>query len=479
MTFTTAESHEGELEWNLGRYTEVRGRLTDETHFPLSGIEVIASGNDGASTPTDDQGRFRIEGIEPGEQILQFLDGETLLGFHEVETQPAGGSRDLGTLRLGETTELWGRVVDRRGQPLADVAIHLDLDSPYRTPRLPVDRRHGVIFPIVSHTAADGTFHLQGLPLGSRIGVGAFREGFVSDAEHVMAEPPMDELVLTLSKLEPLRVKVVSASTGERLTKVHVRVVNIFDPTAGPNGGRRFDSGPSDSDGEFLTYIHPGGRAIVEIKPGSFYRSVGFDMPRYGGFHRELNAEETRDLDELTVELEPENAVAGVIRRPDGRPAVGVQLRPHADSAEHWVIGATTDAEGRFRLEGLDPGSHRYFLKSKELGRHERTVEVTEGETFVEWVLEAPGFHRLEGELEIVGEPPPAGLVLFAINNALAEEWPTVCDPSGAFSFGDLPEGTYQISARRSPFAIVEGSTVVLDRDRDDWQVVLERPRAR
>jgi len=161
-----------------------------------------------------------------------------------------------------------------------------------------------------------------------------------------------------------------------------------------------------------------------------------------------------------------DDAIAGVVRDEAGHPVADalVAARHHrgGERALHPNASALTDAEGRFRLEGLDAG--RYALRAAAEGHgpgDARGVEV--GREDVEIVLGSEG--RIRGR--VAGAEGPASGFAVVVERMAGEleahhagsvaEY----DPEGRFEIEGLASGRYRVTATAPGAAPAEATTEV------------------
>jgi hypothetical protein len=102
----------------------LRGRVVDEDGVPVGGAAVNAA-NDSAWTTAD--GRFALDGIEPGDCVVQ-CDEPGFAPFRSTVTVRAGQVADTEirlTLALRGTLEVAGRVTDDAGAPIPAMKMFL------------------------------------------------------------------------------------------------------------------------------------------------------------------------------------------------------------------------------------------------------------------------------------------------------------------------------------------------------------------
>jgi len=163
----------------------------------------------------------------------------------------------------------------------------------------------------------------------------------------------------------------------------------------------------------------------------------------------------------LRVRLEPGAVVTGVVRDgatrdPVAGAAVWVWVGLGVAAADRWDpeagrVSTTTDARGRFRLEGLGGGDATVTATAPGLGRAIRQ-SVRPG-TAVELFL-MPGA-MISGVVRDEAGRPVKGAVIRAMPEGFGPYVPPAerCDAGGRFLLAGLEGGTYVVVAREGPRA--------------------------
>jgi len=110
--------------------------------------------------------------------------------------------------------------------------------------------------------------------------------------------------------------------------------------------------------------------------------------------------------------LTPEAVLIGkVVRADDGSPVEGARVTAQAGGWGWNDAAALTDAGGRFRLDGLEPGAYKPRVESDELtGLAREQVILGLGETSAEILVEAHPAFLVEGKIvTAAGEPCDSG----------------------------------------------------------------------
>jgi len=408
------------------------GRVTAPDGRPVPGARVaeirgggsepeFAIGPDGAAT--DGDGYYRLEGLEPGARSIEVThpsyvrtarDVEVRAGFNTLDVEFEGGQPVRGV------------VLDPSGSPVPAAWVQL----------VPAGQRWGG--PDTT-TDGDGRFEIPGVGDGD-YGVRATAEGFggtpTEDSARVRVEgAPVDDVVVRLAPgttiagrivgLEPERIGAVeidaygldgqgmaggsaSASTGE------YRIEG-----AGP--GRWRVEGSLSRDGRTAS-------AEVVVEPGSTESRVDLEFGR-------------------GVALRGRATIAG-------RPFVDAMVSAGGVDVLGSATGRT-DRDGRFRLDGLEPGTYRLDLRQWSTGiAHQESVELTSDR---EIEIELP-VARVTGRVRDRADRAPVAGARVRLMRPGDEPDPFGSSPSGIsdlegrFRIENVPDGTWSLVAGRDGY---------------------------
>jgi hypothetical protein len=251
-------------------------------------------------SPTDEQGRYSVSGLEEGEYNVTV--GDRMAPYSTTYQVRGTATYDVEY----KTAPLRGRVLDvSTNEPLANVAVQLRSTSQsdgYRTGR-------GAV------TDAAGSFVLDSVPPGSYT-VTASKDGFGNEIKEVLVgDSAQPELELHLSHNEDMVLSVVDARDGRAISArasvydMQGRLVN--EPRMMFGGGEPADVKLSLSPGSYTASVSangyatrnirfqapskqtvplsPGGTLLVKSKHSArvrvrFIDSMGLPYPRFSNF---------------------------------------------------------------------------------------------------------------------------------------------------------------------------------------------------
>jgi thiol-disulfide isomerase/thioredoxin/uncharacterized GH25 family protein len=432
---------DGTAKLTLERGVPVRGVVFGSDGKPLAGASVGIGGDRVPSnalpeSKTDANGRFSF-GTKPREMTVitvkakghapdlkQFVSGE-MGAKHEVEfhLQPAR------TLR--------GRIVDTAGKPVQGVTIYTDT---WRGSRTLTERLQ---------TDAEGRFTWDSAP-ADQVLLDIFKMGY-ADLRNTPATASDQERVFTLRKPLKVRGEVVDAETGKPVESFKVVQGITFDD-------KRISWQRRDREGPDAGATRPGGTFEFEQSypyPGYAVRieSDGY-LPADSRIYKMDEGEVA-----LKFELKKGNGLAGVVRGPDGKPAVGAKVVvATADQSAYIVNGSQVHDQGCVTTE--TNGEGRYSLPPLT-GVYALVVihdsgyaEVTAEQLAKSQDVALAAWARVEGTAKI-GNKPAAGaqLSIYRSGERYDEKAPRIhhqieakADAEGKFTFPRVLPGEVSVS---------------------------------
>lgn len=402
----------------------IAGRVLSASGEAVSGAEVslLPEGPGppllpGGAALSDEQGRYRLEGVSPGARTVQAGHEEYLPARRRLEVQEGENALDL-TLEPGAI--LSGRVVDPRGAPVAGARVFLRL-RPEESPRTLPDAASG----------PDGSFTLSGLADGA-YRLFAEKAGFARSRggqEVVVAGRSVSGIEVQLTPGGAIVGQLLGLDFTE-LSQVQVRNGVGQAGQVLPDGSYRIDD------------VEPGGQRVVASLPGGSKQAEGqVDL--------EPGAAEAR----LDLEFGKGLKLTGRVLR-GGEPAAGEGvLLSGVEGAGRW---GDTDLDGRFHFEGLDAGRYRLQVVSRRgEEQHREEVEIAADRD----VLIELGAASISGRVVDEADRSPianARVVLTAGTENSPFEAEAVTDSRGVFQLRGVAEGSWKVRALLADYAPAE-----------------------
>ncbi len=357
------------VEVALTRGGSLGGVVLSETRQPMPGAEVSLGGagapgrgfGGGESTATDASGRFRFDHLSPGRYTLSAsVPGQST---EPVEAVLAGSeSKEDVTLVLAGGATIRGVV---SGLPDAFRAgVNVSASGPKE-------------YWASARTAADGRFELTGAPAGTialRATAGDFLSGSTRSANGsvTIAEGQKEaesEVVFEGSGALSGRV----SRGGQPVAQARVLV-----------GGRNAGTGGTGRTDESGAY------RVEGLEPGDYNVSVQPGSGGGRGVSKEvrIDGEASADFD-----LPMASLFGYVVDGATKQPLADARVTAALDGSAAGRTGyATTDSNGRFSMEDLEPGAYTLTLRrssyqeardsapATEAGGDAGTIEMTRGE---------------------------------------------------------------------------------------------------
>jgi hypothetical protein len=396
---------------------------------------------------TDERGRFRLEGLARGLHAV----AATAHGYGRARKTPVTVGSKVDLL-LFPGTAVRGTVRGPDGRPIAGAVVRLEA-------ALPMVRN--VATPEV--TDAEGQFELAVADPGV-YRLLAHKKGFAPGVVGVTVERQGDAVVdVVLDTGARVRGRLVGESGEGVRGQAVVREVD-GETSRTLDELLRAEAGP---DGRF---------AIEAVPPGS--HAVSATAPGYGTKRVEVSVGRgDNDVDLGDVPLETGLIIRGRVHDRAGVPVADAMVRsvrPRGIAA--GVREATTDADGRFVMAGLDPGTWRVMVTAPGFGAAEKQVEA--GAENVDIALTPAG--AITGIAVDDGDKPIESFQVSARPAQRGERimmgpgGKNVASPDGRFVLDDVGEGTYVVqvwapdraSATVSDVAVTSGATADVGRVR-------------
>lgn len=428
------------------------GRVVDLDEEPVVGADVTLDPQTAGSASffgrsrsgderyavTGDDGTFEIQDLAPGRADLRVhAAGRAPLAVPGVEL-PAGGSPvDLGTVVLEPGAVLEGRVTDADDDPLEDAAVKA---YPARA-GFGFGPRRGAE-PTEATTGPDGRFRIPDLASGERVTLVVERSGF-ADRRLEGVEVPGDEPLTVVLERSARLAGVVVERGGEPVPDAWVTARVERTDRMQPSLARA----ASDEDGRFV---------LEDLNPGVVNLEARSGDHRPAELRLEVEAGEERD--DLRLELAPGAAVEGRVLDAAGSPLPDARVTQVVSQPGTRGASDTTDADGRYRLGGLAPGSHSFAAEHPDHVRSVRDLEVTGTSHRLDFRLEA-GLSVSGRVVGTAGEPVDGALVWLRPAGGrgfFSRRLSATTGEDGAFTVRGVEPGRYRLSARDDGAATAE-----------------------
>jgi protocatechuate 3,4-dioxygenase beta subunit len=441
------------LDLHLGSGHTVQGSVLDaNAGRPVVGAHVLACdatslafGPDScARTVSDADGAFALSGLPAGElQLRAHAAGYAVSAVRALDVPAVDHD---ATLRMQPGARVSGVVVDERDRPVPSARVYIRAVAGSGAE---LDRRDDA-WP--SHTGAQGSFVLDGIPAGASFGIFAYRADRGSSQGGAVSVGPGEDV-------EDVRIRLPSPAV------LALRLVDENDDPVGDfvlycrqseQGDGRWSSVPLDrvdraSDGGFTVPFKASGTFDLRIAPEGFTELARSRI--------ELAPGRTTDLGTLVAT--EGLSLRGRVTDANGEPVAHATVEATWDDpVSRHSRRILTDREGRYDLTGLDDLPVR--VEASAEGFVSAVLdEILPGRTDVDLTLHPAG--GLAGRVELQDGGVPDGFLIVvhveAESSAEAREsadYPrkdSFATEGGGYRIDDVPPGRYTVEARASGHA--------------------------
>lgn len=433
----------------LRRAKTITVTVRDEKDEPIAGAIVIVDtatpdvrGLDRAppwvprlSARTDQSGRVSFPALDGADRAIHVV-----VAGHLRSSQRTGASDVAVVLRAAPSRIL--EVRDARGRAVAGAVVREGDDLIAR----------GV-------TGADGRFTVPVAPDGSSYQVEAAGLGYGQATIRGPSDsgPDGSESRPVIVELEPAALvegRIVDASTGD------------------PIGGAAVWASRRSED---LVYTSPEGTYSLVTWSGEWGVAIEAAASGYTAADLRIDPDRLARRDPPVLALTPAFTLAGVIVDPEGAAVAGTQLtitaRPGPQRNVRLTRASAAAADGSFRLPGLPYDipldlriAHDDFAVTwHELGPFERDrppaplrLTLTRGITALGRVVDARDQPLEDATVELWPSAASGGNPRRASGFGRVPVGSATSDREGRFRFAAVPEGVYDVEARRAGYAAVQ-----------------------
>ncbi|MDH3785492.1 MAG: carboxypeptidase-like regulatory domain-containing protein, partial [Acidobacteriota bacterium] len=293
------------------------------------------------------------------------------------------------------------------------------------------------------------------------------RAGFITHSSGSNPLPQVEPLEITLEPSSDIGGKIVD-DNDEAIPGATVNLSRTRTMQMGGNTMmmQMMMDTTTDSAGEFLFENEEPGTVSISSS------SAGFQEAKRDN----LEVPKGEDLLDIKLTLTPGAILQGKVMTPDGRPAIGAEVKKvGSDDERRFMPGNPVDGSGSYRLEGLTSGTISVEATSPDYPRVVRDIQLEDGLNTLD--LEFQGGQGVRGEvIDDSGKPIPDASVRLATLGSFWGGPETLSDGSGRFELPGVQSGEYRLFVSAEGYAPEPGgqTIVVEEQPIDGIQVVLD-----
>ena len=441
----------------------ITGRVYDgETGAGISGAKLHARPGGFSlpatpSTDTDAQGRYEMKGLDPGTYGV-ILDKPE--GYPQSFQSPQDRMRSVTAKLESETSgvdfeltkgiQIFGKVVDEEGRPLALVTVNARVD---RGNASDYDR-----------TKRDGSFVVAGFPPNVTVRISARKSGYATDS----TEPEGGRVEIEEGNVSGVRLVMgpessISGFVVDRFGNPKAGV-QLYARKSEPTSQTGYTMERTSSDGAFsIGRLTAGEYQIQFYLSGRSYN----DMPSPVENVQLAKGEKVAGL--RLVYDEPEGlTITGRVTDSQGKAIQRASIQ--AQGGPSWA-NTRTETDGTYTLTGLGEGTYEVTAMSSSHSPSE-PLQVTAGSRNVDFVLSS--LAAIEGR--VLSARTGAPITSFQVRAQKRggtryysrDQFISFRDPEGRFKLPEVEEGAATVTARAEGYSeataevnvIVGGETV-------------------
>jgi protocatechuate 3,4-dioxygenase beta subunit len=404
------------------------GKVVDEEGQPVAGAKVMLERNE--PVVTRESGVFEI--LNPPTEthtLAVYQPGFAPLVVPRLEIAEKDLRVDLGTLTLRKAAVLEGRVADPEGKPVAGAKVIASILA-----AAVMDRFKGSIQENPGNlvTDAEGRFRLKEVHPREKFTVYVQRTGYIDETLQVTRVTAGQPLEIVLRPEAAISGRVIDEA-GEPVANATVR----FMPEARTAENEWRGAAATGPDGSFLLEKLDAGPARLVAA-----------AEECGTAEIDLTLEAGEDRKNVVLRLRAEGpTLEGRVSDSQGRPVAGASVHVMLVMPLANRGSATTDENGRFRLDGLLLGEVTVYASHPENSRSiQRKVLLQPGRNEID--LAFPPGHPVSGRVvNDQGVPVADSSIRIESTDPLKVSCQCTTAADGSFITCELPDGNYQIHA--------------------------------
>jgi len=481
----------------LKRGSAVSGTVVEEgTRRPVAGARVSAYASTAfggfarrraeRTARTDQRGRFRIAGLAPARYSVEAARegylSSSIAGVNAAGTSPAAN------LALRRAATISGRVTDEKGQPVAGARVRIMREMGMRRLLRGAASNPGSIMGGQGVlTASDGGFRMRGLEPERNLSLEASKTGYATARKpgfSVKSGDAIKDVALVVRQGIEARGKVVDAM-GQPVAGAEIRAAHREEGMGGVRVQMRLMGLSSDrpdavtgNDGAFtLKGLEEGDYTVVVARDGYARKTVP-----------SLQVKASAENVWPPIALTPGAPIGGSVQDTAGGPVGGAQIFAIDVGSGGRPQTVTSDADGKFRLEGF-AAERPILVNVSATGFAALQKNVTPPAADVAIVLKNAGTVRGRAEDADTKKPVtdfsvtrsgPRGGMGGGMQIAMRGQGggdPTFQSEDGSFELTDVPPGKWTVRGSAAGYRSAEVSGVEVGEGETKEGIILSLKR--
>jgi len=420
------------IEVELDGGVRVSGHVTGPDGAPLGGVLVLvdpraathgAAGND-PYTLTDPDGAYVLENLEQGETTLAF-SRSGLLTLRKNATL-SGTSAQIDA-QLSAGASIAGVVLLEGGTPVANAQVQASSAADAAPARF-------------AQTDEGGAFSIAAVAPG-HYEITATKPGYGAAALHDVGVPAPAALRLVMKGGGTISGRLIG------LTPAELRGAAV---QASSDDGVTTSAAPDES-GRYRLDGAPAGTLRLSARSGPFTTSARTAQTK--SVSVESGGSVTVDFD-FTAGI----TVSGRVSR-NGVPQPGATVAFLSPTASQRSARATADGNGHYEIGGIDEGAYNVTVLDRTNVPYTTSFEVRGSSTFDIDMRGVSVSGRITDAAS--GAAVANAAIELRRKDAAPELRATLSDAAGAFSFAEVPSGSYEASVRKAGYGAASAAVTV------------------